>query len=66
MSTPKESVEGKPGPLSEESKEQKPRFKNLAEAHQYLEKKYGVKTVDRTKDLEGKAIVIMHHTIPDK
>ena len=50
-----------------ESKEQKPRFKNFEEADAYLEKKYGIKSVDRTKELEGKAIVWFPglHTIRD-
>ena len=44
--------------MTEESKEQKPRFKSWEDADAYLEKKYGIKTVDRTKDMEGKAIVL--------
>ena len=40
--------------MTEESKEQKPRFKSLAEADAYLEKKYGIKGVDRTAEMKGK------------
>jgi hypothetical protein len=43
--------------MKEESKEPRPKFKNIAEADAWLEKKYGIKSVDRTEDLKGKAIV---------
>jgi hypothetical protein len=42
-----------------------PSFKSWEEVDQYLEKKYGIKSIDRTKELEGKAIVFFPgmHTI---
>ena len=51
--------------MTDEKKEQKPRFKTFEEADAYLEKKYGIKSIDRTKELEGKAVVFFPglHTI---
>ena len=43
--------------MTEESKEQKPRFKSWEDADAYLEKKYGIKSVDRTAEMKDKAIV---------